>query len=328
MALAALRSRQRIGRARRSTGACRPAARLPATLLDQIGNTPLLDLTPVARTLGVAPGVALYAKAEWLNPGGSVKARAALRMVDEAEGSGRLRPGQTLIDSSSGNTAIALALIGAVRGYPVQLVMPANVSRERKALVHAYGATLVESDPLEGSDGAVHLVRKLVAAQPERFCFVDQYNNPANWRAHFAGTGPEIWQQTDGAVTHFVAGLGTSGTFVGVGRALRQRNPAVRLVAVQPQDELAVIEGLKHLPTAIVPGIYDAALADAQLAVGAEDAWLMTRRLASEAGLFVGPSGGAAVAAAVRLGQELTAGVVVTVLPDDGSKYISLGLFD
>lgn len=331
MTVAPVRSREHSGRARpapRTLRPVRPSACLPTDVLARIGNTPLIDLTPMARALGVAPGVQLYAKAEWLNPGGSVKARAALRMVNEAERSGRLRTGKTLIDSSSGNTAIALALIGAVRGYPVQLVMPANVSRERKALVHAYGATLVESDPMEGSDGAIHLVRTLVAAQPERFCFVDQYNNPANWQAHFAGTGPEIWQQTDGAITHFVAGLGTTGTFVGVGRALKQRNPAVQLVAVQPQDELAVIEGLKHLETALVPGIYDAALADAHVAIDADSSLQMVRRLARTAGLFVGPSGGAAVAAAVQLGRNLAAGTIVTVLPDDGSKYISLGLFD
>lgn len=298
------------------------------TVLDQIGNTPLLDLTPFARRMGVAaPGVGIYAKAEWLNPGGSVKARAALRMVDEAEASGRLRPDKVLIDSSSGNTGIALALIGAVRGFEVHLVMPANVSRERKALVRAYGATLIESDPLEGSDGAIHHVRSLVAANPERYCYVDQYNNPANWQAHYATTGPEIWRQSDGMVTHFVAGLGTTGTFVGTGRYLKERNPHIHLAAVQPQDELAVIEGLKHLPTAIVPGIYDGTLADEQVAMDTESTWQVTQRLAREAGLFVGPSGGAAVAAALRVAARLTSGTVVTLLPDDGSKYLSLGIY-
>ncbi|MGL4651715.1 MAG: PLP-dependent cysteine synthase family protein [Caldilineaceae bacterium] len=326
MALAPIRNRQGTRARRRPQPAAR--ARLPATLLDQIGNTPLLDLTPFARAHGVAPGVELYAKAEWFNPGGSVKARAALAMIEEAEHSGRLRPGQTIIDSSSGNTGIALALIGAVRGYPVQLVMPANVSIERKALVRAYGAQLTESDPLEGSDGAIHLVREIVAAHPARYCFIDQYNNPANWQAHFRTTGPEIWQQTDGAVTHFVAGLGTTGTFVGVGRALKQRNPAIQLVAVQPQDELSVIEGLKHLETAIVPGIYDAALADAHAPMETEATWTTTRALARQAGIFVGPSGGAAVAASLRLAQQLRTAVIVTIIPDDGSKYVSLGIFD
>lgn len=302
--------------------------RLPATLLEQIGNTPLLDLSTFAHRRGASAGVQLFAKAEWFNPGGSVKARAALRMVDDAERRGCLQPGQTIIDSSSGNTGIALALIGAVRGYAVELVMPANVSAERKALVKAYGAKLIESDPLEGSDGAIRLVQGIVAAAPERYCFIDQYNNPANWQAHYATTGPEIWQQTDGAVTHFVAGLGTTGTFVGTGRFLKERNPAIQLVAVQPADELAVIEGLKHLPTAIVPGIYDARLADAVVFMETETTWEMTRALAHAAGVFAGPSGGAAVAAAVEIARGLTQGVIVTVLPDDGSRYVSLALFD
>ncbi len=306
-----------------------PAPTRPAApLLEQIGNTPLLDLTAFARRHGAQPTTQLFAKAEWFNPGGSVKARAALYMVDEAERSGRLRPGQLIIDSSSGNTGIALALIGAVRGYGVVLVMPANVSAERKALVRAYGATLIESDPLEGSDGAIQRVQEIVAAAPERYCFIDQYNNPANWQAHFATTGPEIWRQTNGAVTHFVAGLGTTGTFVGVGRYLRQRNPAVQLVALQPADELSVIEGLKHLPTAIVPGIYDATLADAVAHMESDTTWETMRALAREAGIFAGPSGGAAIAAALQLARTTANALIVTVLPDDGSKYVSLGLFD
>lgn len=298
------------------------------TVLDQIGNTPLLDLSAFAQQQGVAPGVGVYAKAEWYNPGGSVKARAALRIVEEAERSGQLTREKILIDSSSGNTGIAFAMIGALKGYQVQLVMPANVSKERKALVRAYGATLIESDPLEGSDGAILLVRELVAQHPERYFYANQYNNPANWQAHYATTGPEIWRQTDGALTHFVTGLGTTGTFVGVGRYLRDRNPAIQLVAVQPEDELAVIEGLKHLETAITPAIYDPSLIDRDLRLGAEATWTMTRRLAREAGLFVGVSGGAAVAAALQVAQELTEGLVVTLIPDDGSKYISLGIFD
>lgn len=297
------------------------------SILNQIGATPLLDLSDFARRHGVAQTVGVYAKAEWFNPGGSVKARAALRMVDDAEHSGRLTHDKTIIDSSSGNTGIALALIGAARGYAVCLVMPANVSQERKALVAAYGATLIESDPLEGSDGALLQVRSLVAADPQRYCYIDQYNNPANWLAHYDTTGPEIWQQTDGMVTHFVAGLGTTGTFTGVGRALKQRNPAIELIAVQPEDELEVIEGLKHLESAIVPGIYDSGLPDRQIGMDAETTWCTTRQLAHEQGLFVGPSGGAAVAASIRVAKGLTQGVVVTVLPDDGSKYVSLGIF-
>jgi len=296
-------------------------------ILAQIGNTPLLDLSAFAHAQGVAPGVEIFAKAEWFNPGGSVKARAALQMVVEAEASGLLSPGKTIIDSSSGNTGIALALIGAARGYDVHLVMPANVSQERKALVRAYGATLIESDPLEGSDGAILLVREIVAADPRRYCYMNQYNNPANWRAHYLSTGPEIWRQSRGAITHFVAGLGTTGTFMGVGRYLKRRNPDIELVAVQPEDELAVIEGLKHLESAIVPGIYDPTLPDRFIDLAADAAWQTTRDLARQAGLFVGVSAGAAVAAAIELAHTLRAGTIVTVLPDDGSKYVSLGIF-
>ncbi len=307
-----------------------PAAPLPhpGDILAHVGNTPLLDLTHFARGFGISPRVGVYAKAEWVNPGGSVKARAALRIVQEAERTGQLTPGKILIDSSSGNTGIALALIGAVKGYEVHLVMPANVSQERKALVRAYGATLIESDPLEGSDGAILKVREQVAADPDRYYYANQYNNPANWQAHYDTTGPEIWQQSRGAVTHFVAGLGTTGTFVGTGRYLKSRNPAIQLIAIQPEDELSVIEGLKHLPTAIVPAIYDPGLADRLLGIETDETWRMTRRLAQEAGLFVGVSSGAAMAGAIQVARELEEGVVITLLPDDGSKYISLGIFD
>ncbi len=299
-------------------------------MLDDIGETPLLDLSEYAHSGGAAAGVQLYAKAEWANPGGSVKARAALKIVEEAELDGRLGAGQVLIDSSSGNTAIAYALIGAVKGFPVHLVMPGNVSRERKALVKAYGATLVESDPLEGSDGAIRLVRQIVAADPQRYFYADQYNNDANWRAHYEGTGPEIWRQTQGRVTHFVAGLGTTGTFVGAGRFLNEQDPSIQLVAVQPEDELSVIEGLKYLPTAITPGIYTPSLVDRHMTIAAEAAWEASQDLARTAGLFVGFSSGAAVAAALQVAKELPSSdsVVVTLLPDDGSKYVSLGLFD
>ena len=300
------------------------------SVLEDIGNTPLLDLTGFARDCGAVDGVQLHAKAEWVNPGGSVKARAAFKIVEEAEQEGRLGAGQTLIDSSSGNTAIAYALLGAVKRFPVHLVMPENVSRERKALVKAYGAKLIVSDPMEGSDGAIRLVRQIVAADPERYFYADQYNNDANWRAHYEGTGPEIWRQTQGRVTHFVAGLGTTGTFVGAGRFLREQNRAVQLVAVQPEDELSVIEGLKYLPTAMTPGIYTPSLVDRHMTVSAETAWEATQELARAAGLFVGFSSGAAIAAAVQVAKELPGSedVVVTLLPDDGSKYVSLGLFD
>lgn len=298
-----------------------------SNILALVGNTPLLDLSEFAHARGVAPGVSLYAKAEWTNPGGSVKARAALRMVENGERDGRLTPDKIIIDSSSGNTGIALALIGAVKGYTVHLVMPANVSAERKALVKAYGAHLIESDPLEGSDSAIEVVREIVAKAPNRYFYANQYNNPANWQAHYDTTGPEIWRQTGGHVTHFVAGLGTTGTFMGTGRYLKERNPDVKLVAVQPEDELSVIEGLKHLETAITPGIYDPHLVDRFLGVTAEDAWQTARALARQAGLFIGISAGAAVHASIELAQELDSGCIVTILPDDGSKYISLGLF-
>jgi cysteine synthase B len=298
------------------------------TILDRIGNTPLLDLGPLAHRVGVPEAVGVYAKAEWFNPGGSIKDRAALRIILDAEASGALTRDKVLIDSTSGNTGIAYAMIGAAKGYEVHLVMPANVSAERKALARAYGARLIESDALEGSDGAIRLVRKLVAADPGRYFYADQYNNPSNWRAHYDSTGPEIWRQTGGRVTHLVAGLGTTGTFVGIGRFLKEINPSVELTAVQPEDELQVIEGLKHLETAIVPGIYDETLADRQVYVAAETAWKMTRRLGREAGLFVGLSAGAATVAALEVARGLERGMVVTLLPDDGSKYLSLGIFD
>lgn len=296
-------------------------------ILDHIGNTPLVDISAFAHTRGIAPEVFLYAKAEWFNPGGSVKSRPALRIVEEAESRGELGEGQILIDSSSGNTGIAFALIGAVKGIPVHLVMPANVSPERKALVRAYGATLIESDPLEGSDGAILKVREIVASDPERYFYANQYNNDANWLSHYETTGPEIWDQTNRQITHYVAGLGTTGTFVGVGRYLKERNPRIRLVAVQPEDELAIIEGLKHLESAIVPGIYDETLADRHISIDVETTWEITTGLARQAGLFVGVSAGAAVAAAIQVAQELDRGCVVTILPDDGSKYVSLGIY-
>jgi len=296
-----------------------------APILETIGNTPLLRLTRIAADL--PPGVEIWAKAEWFNPGGSVKDRAALRMIEDAEQSGALTSDKTIIDSTSGNTGVAYALIGAAKGYRVALVMPGNVSAERKAIVRAYGAELIESDPLEGSDGAIRKVRQIVAAYPHRYYYPDQYSNPGNWRAHYDTTGAEILTQTDGRVTHFVAGLGTTGTFVGVGRRLRDYDPSIQLVGVGPADELEVIEGLKHLETAIVPGIYDAKLADLNIPVTATQALSMTQRLAKEEGWFVGFSSGAAIHAALEVARELEQGVVVTLLPDGGVKYLSLGLW-
>ena len=294
-------------------------------ILGQIGNTPLLRLRRLAPA---NPRVEIYAKAEWFNPGGSIKDRPALRMIEEAERSGLLTPDKTIIDATSGNTGIGYALVGAAKGYRVTLVMPANVTAERKALARAYGATIIESDPLEGTDGAIRLVQEIVAREPDRYYYPDQYNNPANWRAHYETTGPEIWTQTGGRITHFVAGLGTTGTFVGVGRFLREMKPTVRLVGVQPADEIQIIEGLKHLETSIVPGIWDATLPDEIIRVEAYEAWDMARQLARVEGWFVGLSAGAAVAAALKLAQRLDEGVIVTVLPDSGNKYVSLGIWD
>ena len=296
-----------------------------SSLLDQIGHTPLLRLSRVVA--GLAPAVEVWAKAERFNPGGSVKDRAAARMLREAEASGALTRDKTIIDSTSGNTGVAYAMLGAALGYRVALVMPANVSAERKAIVRAYGAELIQSDPLEGSDGAIRKVRAIVAGQPERYFYPDQYSNDANWRAHYDTTGPEILAQTDGRVTHFVAGLGTTGTFTGVMRRLKAHDPRIQGVAVGPADELEVIEGLKHLETAIVPTIYDRALPDRHLPVTASDALHMTRRLAREEGLFVGLSSGAVVHAALAVAHEVDHGVIVTLLPDGGAKYLSLGLW-
>ncbi len=295
-------------------------------ILQQIGNTPLLKLERV--TAGLRRGVEVYAKAEWFNPSGSVKDRPALRMIEQAERRGELVPGKVIIDATSGNTGIGYALVGAAKGHRVTLVMPENVTAERKQVARAYGADLIFSDPLEGADGAIRLVREIVAAHPERYYYPNQYDNPDNWLAHYHGTSMEIWQQTQGRITHFLAGLGTSGTFMGVGRRLKELNPAVQVISVEPADELQVIEGLKHMETAIVPKIFDPSLKDDELRVEAEAAWVMVRRLVREEGLFVGFSAGAAVHAALQVARGLDHGVVVTILPDGGAKYVSLGLFD
>jgi cysteine synthase B len=308
-----------------STQAVVAAAR-SSGILERIGHTPLFRLSRVVE--GLPADVELYVKAEWFNPGGSVKDRPALRMIEEAERDGQLTPEKIIIDSTSGNTGIAYALIGAVKGYRVELVMPANVSRERRQLARAYGAHIIYSDPLEGSDGAIRLVRKIVAEAPEKYFYPDQYNNPANWLAHYETTGPEIWEQTQGRITHFVAGVGTSGTLMGVGRRLREYNPRVQLIAVEPADELQVIEGLKHMATAIVPGIYDPTLPDRTIYAEVDRALAMVQRLAREEGLFVGFSAAAAVDAALQVARELKEGVVVALLPDSGVKYLSLGLFE
>jgi cysteine synthase B len=295
-------------------------------ILRQVGNTPLLRICSMAKEL--APSVALYTKAEWFNPGGSVKDRPALRIIQEAERSGALTPDKIIIDSTSGNTGIAYAMIGAGKGYRVTLVMPENVSEERKRIVRAYGAELILTDPLEGSDGALREVQCLVEENPAKYFYANQYNNDANWRAHYETTGPEIWRQTHGQVTHFVAGIGTSGTLMGTGRYLKERNPDVQIVAVEPADEMQVIEGLKFMETAIVPGIYDPTLPDRHLYVSADDAYAAVRRLAQREGMFVGFSSGAALHAALQVAGDLEEGVVVTLFPDGGNKYLSLNLWE
>jgi S-sulfo-L-cysteine synthase (O-acetyl-L-serine-dependent) len=284
-----------------------------------VGGTPLLRLDGFE---GVAPGVELYAKAEWHNPSGSVKARAAERILTDAERSGRLTAGRTILDASSGNTGIAYAMLGAARGYRVEICVPSNVTPERTRALRAYGAQVVLTDPLEGSDGAIREARARFEAAPGKYFYADQYNNDANWRAHYDTTAPEIWAETSGRVTHFVAGLGTSGTFVGTSRRLRELNPDVRLISFQPDSPLHGIEGLKHMDTAIVPGIYDPSIADETLHVSTEEAYAMTRRLASQ-GIPAGVSSGAALAAVVRVASRLTSGVIVTIFPDGAERYQS-----
>jgi cysteine synthase B len=295
----------------------------PTDVVSLIGGTPLIELRHVAS--GIVPaGVSVYAKAEHLNPGGSVKDRAALAMILDGEQKGLLNPDKTILDATSGNTGIAYAMIGAARGYKVSLCLPRNASAERKRMLRIFGAEVIETDPLEGTDGAQFVARQMAALEPDRYYYPDQYNNEANWRAHFNGTGPEIWEQTTGRVTHFLAGLGTSGTFMGTARRLKELNPAIRVISMQPGSPMHGLEGMKHMGTARVPGIYDPALADEEVTVATEDAQAMTRKLAREEGLFVGASSGGNVYAALRLAAKLPVGsVLVTVLCDGGSRYFS-----
>ncbi len=297
------------------------------TILRRIGNTPLMKLENIPGVV-VSPKVTIYAKAEWFNPGGSVKDRAALNMIVEAQRSGKLTKDKIIVDATSGNTGIAYAMIGAVLGYRVHLAVPANASPERKRMLNAYGADVTYTDPLEGTDGAQLFVKKLVAEQSEKYFYPDQYNNPANWQAHYRTTAVEILKQTGGRITHFVAGLGTTGTFVGAARRLKEFNPEIRCIAVQPDSPLHGLEGLKHLPTALVPGIYDAKLADEHMEVSTEEAYAIVKRLAREQGLLVGLSSGAAMVAAQRVAQTMSEGIVVTIFADDGSKYLSDQLWE
>ena len=286
-----------------------------------IGNTPLIRLRSVTKNL--PENVEIYAKAEFMNPGGSVKDRAALAMILAGEKSGELTKEKTILDATSGNTGIAYAMIGAARGHRVTLALPKNASAARKKILKLYGAEIIETDPMNGTDGAQLVAKELARKHPEKYFYPDQYNNEANWKAHFATTAPEIWRQTHGQITHFVAGLGTTGTFVGTTRRLKEFNPNLQAISIQPSLPLHGLEGLKHLETAIVPGIYDANLADENLEVETEDAQATTRRLAREEGLFVGVSAGANVFAALRIAEKLKKeAVIVTVLCDGGAKYL------
>ncbi len=291
----------------------------------QIGNTPLLTFRRV--TAHLPENVTVYAKAEWLNPGGSVKDRAALNIIRQAEMDGKLTPDKIILDSTSGNTGIAYAMIGAARGYRVRLFLPENASPERIAILRAYGVDITFTDPLEGSDGAIVGVRELAAKDPDTYFYADQYNNPANWQAHYKSTGVEIWEQTDGTVTHFIAGLGTSGTLMGTGRRLKDYHAAIQVIGLQPDSPFHGLEGLKHMPTAILPGIYRPDSIDRQMTTRTEDAYAMTKRLAREEGYLVGISSAAAMVGALKIAEELAeagqAGVVVTLFPDNAYKYLS-----
>jgi S-sulfo-L-cysteine synthase (O-acetyl-L-serine-dependent) len=295
------------------------------SLIERIGNTPLLRLDALTADL---PGVALLGKAEWYNPGGSVKDRAAANIVTEARRAGHLRPGKILLDATSGNTGIAYAMLGAAEGFPVTLCMPENVSRERKQILQGYGANILYTDPDDGSDGAIRKARQLAANDPDKYFYADQYSNDANWKAHYHGTANEIWMQTQGRVTHFVSMLGTSGTFVGTTRRLKELNPTLQCISLQPDSSFHGIEGAKHMASAIVPKIYDATLADQNLEIATEDAYAMARRMSGSAGLLVGISAAAAVVGSLKIARDLRLipgqeAVIVTVLCDSGDKYLS-----
>ncbi|MBI3324921.1 MAG: cysteine synthase family protein [Candidatus Omnitrophica bacterium] len=297
-------------------------------LLERVGRTPLLRLARLERE---TPGVRLAAKAEWFNPGGSVKDRAAASIIDDAQARGLIRPGKILLDATSGNTGIAYAMIAAAKGYQVRLCVPANANPQVLGLLRAYGAEVTETDPLQGSDGAILYARRLAASEPDRFVYLDQYNNPANWQAHYCATAPEIWEQTRGSITHFVAGLGTTGTFTGTARRLKELNPDLQAIAVQPDSGFHGLEGLKHLESAIVPGIYDPALPDETIFMPTEEAYRSARRLAKEEGVLAGPSSGASLAVGLRLADELAqdgrGGLIVMIFPDSGARYAAEGFF-
>ena len=295
------------------------------SILDLIGNTPLLEISRI--TVGIPLGVKIYAKLEGLNPGGSVKDRPAWRMIQEGLRGKKLTPGKTILDSTSGNTGIALAMVGSVLGYCVELVMPGNVSIERKHIISAFGAKVIYSDPMEGSDGAIRLCRKTLEENPEKYFKPDQYFNPMNPQAHYENTGPEIYRQTNGTVTHFVAGIGTGGTVMGTGRYLKEMNPKIQVIAVEPDDALHGLEGLKHMASSIVPGIYHEEELDSKIPVSTEDAYSMVYRLSQEEGVLVGQSSGAALFAAIKIARKLRSGTIVTIFPDFGDKYLTTNLW-
>ncbi len=298
---------------------------LGETTLQRIGNTPLLRFEGMTRNL---EGLQVLAKAEWANPGGSVKDRPAANIVAEAMATGKLG-GKTLLDSTSGNTGIAYAMMGAAQGFPVTLCMPQNVSEERKRTIRAYGAEIVFTDAAEGSDGAIRKARELAAAEPRKYFYADQYSNDANWRAHYSTTGEEIWEQTEGRVTHFVAMLGTSGTFVGTSRKLKELNPDIRCISVQPDSPFHGIEGAKHMASSIVPKIYDPSVADQEIWISTEDAYAVLKRLAREEGVLAGISGAGAMAACLRIAEQATPdAVIVTIFPDSGDRYLSESFWD
>lgn len=292
----------------------------PFSLLSSIGNTPLIQIRRMMKHLR---GVQIFAKAEWLNPGGSVKDRAGLRIIEDGERSGQLTPGKVILDSTSGNTGIAYAMIATIKGYQVELVVPANLSEEREKTLLFYGANLIFTDPLLGSDGALLEARRIYEANPDRYFKGDQYNNPSNWRAHYETTGIEILQQSKGRVTHFIAGVGTGGTLIGIGRRLKEYNPDIKIYEVQPDNGFHGIEGLKHIETAIRPGIYEESVLDGTFFVRTEEAYWMAIRLAKEEGLLVGPSSGAAFWASLKLAESIDSGVIVTIFPDGGDRYFS-----
>src|ERR687884_617299 len=294
--------------------------RAGTNVTELVGNTPLLELPSVSAEV---PGVSILGKAEWHNAGGSVKDRPALWMIRDGEKSGLLAPGKTILDATSGNTGIAYAWIGASLGYKVKLCMPKNASEERKKILRAYGVEVVLTDPGEGSDGAIREARRLYAESPERYFYPDQYKNPANPRSHYESTAPEIWKQTNGEITHFVAALGTSGTFVGTARRLKEYNPEIKVISFEPDSPFHGLEGMKHMESAIVPEIYDPTIADENFGASTEEAYEMVKRLAREEGILVGLSAGAAVATSLRVARELESGVVVTVLPDGADRYLS-----